>query len=51
MLRGDYEFVIMNYEGLNLTADEIIKDGTFDLIIVDEAERVQNVQTQRWKSR
>jgi SNF2 family DNA or RNA helicase len=50
MLRGDYEFVIMNYEGLNLTADEIIKDGTFDLIIVDEANAYKNVQTQRWKT-
>ena len=50
MIRGDYEFVIMNYEGLNLTADEIIKDDSFDLVIVDEANAYKNVQTQRWKA-
>lgn len=36
MVRGDYEFVISNYEGVDLISDEIIKDGRFDLIIVDE---------------
>jgi SNF2 family DNA or RNA helicase len=50
MVQGDYEFVIMNYDGLNLTADEIANDGRFDLIIVDEANAYKNVSTKRWKA-
>ena len=36
MIQGDYEFVIINYDGLNLVANEIVNDGRFDLVIVDE---------------
>lgn len=36
MVQGDYEFVITNYEGLNLIAHEVRSNGKFDLIIVDE---------------
>ena len=50
MVNGDYEFVITNYDGLNLIADEVVKDGTFDLIIVDEANAYKNVGTKRFKS-
>jgi SNF2 family DNA or RNA helicase len=50
MVQGDYEFVITNYDGLNLIADEINNDGRFDLIIADEANAYKNVQTKRWKS-
>jgi SNF2 family DNA or RNA helicase len=50
MVQGDYEFVITNYDGLNLIADEIVNDGRFDLIIVDEANAYKNVSTKRWKS-
>jgi SNF2 family DNA or RNA helicase len=50
MVQGDYEFVITNYDGLNLIADEIANDGRFDLIIVDEANAYKNVSTKRWKS-
>ena len=50
MIRGGYEFVITNYDGLNLVGDEIIRDGTFDLIIVDEANAYKNVGTRRFKS-
>jgi len=50
MVQGDYEFVIMNYDGLNLTAQEIIADGRFDLVIVDEANAYKNVSTKRWKA-
>jgi SNF2 family DNA or RNA helicase len=49
MVQGDYEFVITNYDGLNLIADEIVNDGRFDLIIVDEANAYKNVSTKRWK--
>jgi superfamily II DNA or RNA helicase len=36
LVQGDYEFVITNYEGLNLINREVLNDGRFDLIIVDE---------------
>ena len=50
MIQQDYEFVITNYEGLNLIADEINADGRFDLIIVDEANAYKTVTTRRWKA-
>ena len=50
MVQGAYDFVITNYDGLNLIADEINNDGRFDLVIADEANSYKNVQTKRWKS-
>ena len=50
MVRNDYEFVIINYDGLNLIADAVVKDGRFDLIIADEANHYKNVSTRRWKA-
>ena len=50
MIQGDYEFVIINYDGLNLIADEVINDGRFDLVIVDEANAYKNISTKRWKT-
>lgn len=50
MVQGNYEFVITNYEGLNLIANEVRADGRFDLVIVDEANAYKNPSTQRWKA-
>ncbi len=50
LIQDDYEFVITNYEGLNLIAQEIKNDGRFDLVIVDEANAYKNPQTRRWKA-
>jgi SNF2 family DNA or RNA helicase len=50
MVQGDYEFVIVNYDGVNLIAQEIINDGRFDLVIVDEANAYKNTSTKRWKT-
>jgi SNF2 family DNA or RNA helicase len=50
MIQQDYEFVITNYDGLNLVADEINSNGKFDLIIVDEANAYKTVSTKRWKA-
>lgn len=50
MVQQNYEFVITNYDGLNLIADEIRNDGRFDLIIVDEANAYKTITTKRWKS-
>ena len=36
MIQQNYEFVICNYDGLNLIAEEIVNDGRFDLVVVDE---------------
>lgn len=48
-IERDYEFIILNYDGLPLVADTIKADGTFDLIIADEANAYANVSTKRWK--
>jgi len=50
LVQGSYEIVIINYEGLNLIANEIKADGRFDLIIVDEANSYKNPSTQRWRA-
>ena len=50
MVQGNYEFVVTNYEGLNLISKEVVNDGRFDLVIVDEANAYKNVSTKRWKS-
>ena len=42
------EYVIVNYDGVEIVADEIAKGG-FDLIIADEATHYKNAQTRRWK--
>ena len=50
MIQQDYEFVICNYDGLNLIANEINNDGRFDLVIVDEANAYKTITTKRWKT-
>jgi len=50
MIQQNYEFVIANYDGLNLIADEIKNDGRFDLVIVDEANAYKTITTKRWKA-
>jgi SNF2 family DNA or RNA helicase len=42
------EYVVINYDGVEIVADEIANGG-FDLIIVDEATHYKNAQTKRWK--
>jgi len=43
-----YEFIVTNYDGVGVMHKEI-KEGGFDLIIVDEANAYKNVSTVRWK--
>jgi len=50
IVQQDYEFVISNYEGVDLIAKELKNDGRFDLVIVDEANSYKNPQTKRWKA-
>ena len=49
IIKGAYEFVIINYDGVNVVEKAIHKGG-FDLIIVDEANAYKNPSTVRWKT-
>tara|TARA_Y100000385_G_scaffold289327_1_gene358448 strand:- start:464 stop:1999 length:1536 start_codon:yes stop_codon:yes gene_type:complete len=42
------EFVVINYDGVEIVADDIANGG-FDLVIVDEATHYKNAQSKRWK--
>ena len=48
IINGDAEFVIINYDGVEIVKDEVANGG-FDLIIVDEATHYKNAQSKRWK--
>ena len=49
IIRGGSEFVVINFDGVEIVKDEIINGG-FDLIVVDEASAYKNAQTTRWKT-
>jgi SNF2 family DNA or RNA helicase len=49
VIKGDYEFVIINFDGVKVVHSALAAGG-FDLIIIDEASMVKNVQTDRWKA-
>jgi SNF2 family DNA or RNA helicase len=48
VINGPAEFVIINYDGVEIVADDIERGG-FDLIVVDEANAYKNSMTKRWK--
>jgi len=48
IIEGGAEFIIINYDGVEIVSDAITNGG-FDLIIADEATHYKNVQTRRWK--
>lgn len=49
IVSGEYEFVIINFDGLNTVGDEL-KKAKFDLIVADEASAFKTASTKRWKS-
>jgi SNF2 family DNA or RNA helicase len=49
VIAGNFEFVIINFDGVKVVADEL-RNGGFDLIIVDEANAIKSVTTERWKA-
>ena len=49
IIEGDADFVIINYDGVEIVADAVANGG-FDLIIIDEATHYKNPQTKRWKT-
>tara|TARA_R110000868_G_scaffold111644_2_gene301297 strand:+ start:1229 stop:2641 length:1413 start_codon:yes stop_codon:yes gene_type:complete len=49
VINGEYEFVIINYDGVNTVQEAIGKAG-FDLIVIDEANAYKTVSTKRWRT-
>jgi len=49
IIKGNAEFVVINFDGLEIVKDTVVEDGRFDLIVVDEASGYKNAQTKRWK--
>ena len=49
IIQSEAEFIIINYDGVEIVADAIA-NGSFDLIVVDEANAYKNAQTKRWKT-
>lgn len=49
ILEQNYDFVIINYDGVHVAQDAIAQFG-FDLIIVDEANAYKSTSTKRWKT-
>lgn len=49
IVSGEAEFVIINYDGVEIVQDEIANGG-FDLIVCDEATALKNVSTRRWRT-
>lgn len=43
------DFLIINYDGLEIVKDEIVAAG-YDLLIIDEASHYNNAQSKRWKT-
>ena len=49
IINGGAEFVVINYDGIEIVEEEIANGG-FDLIIIDEATHYKNAQSKRWKA-
>ncbi|HMA77555.1 MAG TPA: DEAD/DEAH box helicase, partial [Candidatus Paceibacterota bacterium] len=49
IINNGADYVVINYDGIRVVADEI-ENGGFDLIIIDEATHYKNAQTDRWKT-
>ncbi|MEI6478488.1 MAG: DEAD/DEAH box helicase [bacterium] len=49
VIDGEYEFVIINYDGVNIVKEDL-KRARFDLIIIDEANAYKTASTKRWKT-
>lgn len=49
IINSDTEFIIINYDGVEIVKDVIAKND-FDLIVIDEANAYKNTQTTRWKT-
>jgi SNF2 family DNA or RNA helicase len=48
IINAGSDFVVINFDGVEIVEEEI-RNGGFDLIIVDEATHYKNSQSKRWK--
>ena len=48
-VNSNAEFVICNFDGLDIIKDDV-KNGGFDLIVIDEASAYKTPSTKRWKT-
>ena len=46
IINGEYDFTIINFDGVGIVLDDICKVG-FDLIVIDEANAYKTVTTKR----
>ena len=49
VVESDVEFVICNFDGLQIIKDAVVKND-FDLVVIDEANAYKTVSTRRWKT-
>ena len=49
IINSGAEFVVINYDGVEVVKEEIAAGG-FDLFIIDEATHYKNAQSKRWKT-
>ena len=49
IIEGDYDFTIINYDGVNIVQDEI-REANYDLVIIDECNAYKSHTTVRWKT-
>lgn len=49
VIQGNYDYVIINYDGVDIVAKELFA-RRFDLIIIDEANSYKSTSTKRWKT-
>ena len=49
VISNDADFVIINYDGIEIVAEDIARNN-FDLIIIDEANAYKTPTTKRWKT-
>jgi SNF2 family DNA or RNA helicase len=49
VIAGDYDFVVINYDGVHVISEDLFA-ANFDLIIVDEANSYKNPKTKRWRT-
>lgn len=49
IIRGKYQYVIINFDGIEIVLDELMVGG-FDCVIVDESNFLKTTTTQRWKT-
>lgn len=49
IIKGPYEIVVINYDGVKIVQDEL-KNGGFDLVVLDEGNYAKTATTARWKA-